>query len=59
MLFEESVCYDQCIFLAKLCYPLPCFILYSKAKLACYSKYLTYLCIPVLYDDKAIFFGGY
>ena len=31
MLLEEGVCYDQCIFLAKLYYSLPCFILYSKA----------------------------
>ena len=36
MLLEEGVCYDQCIFLAKLYEPLPCFILYSKAKFACY-----------------------
>ena len=38
---------------------LPCFILDSKAKLACYSKYLTtsYFCIPVSYDEKDIFFG--
>ena len=49
MLLEEAVCYDQCILLAKLCYPLPCFILYSKAKLASYSRYLltSYFCIPV------------
>ena len=32
MLLEEGVCYDQCIFLAKLYYSLPCFIPYSKAK---------------------------
>ena len=36
---EEGVCYDQCVLLAKLCYPLPCFILYSKAKFACYPRY--------------------
>ena len=31
------------------CQPLPCFILYSKAKLSCYSRYLltSYFCIPV------------
>ena len=48
VLLEEGVCYDHCILSAKCCYPLPCFILYSKAKLACYSKYLltSYLCIP-------------
>ena len=34
------------------------FILYSKAKLACYSKYLltSYFCILVPYDEKDIFF---
>ena len=31
MLLEEGVCYDQCVLLAKLYQPLPCFILYSKA----------------------------
>ena len=48
MLLEEGVYYDQCILLAELYYPLPCFILYSKAKFACYSKcFLTsYFCIP-------------
>ena len=58
MLLEEGVCYDQCILLAKLCSPLPCFILYSKAKFACYSRYLlaSYFCIPVPYDEKDIFF---
>ena len=49
MLLEEGVCYDQGVLLAKLCYPLLCFILYSKAKLACYSTYLftSYFYIPV------------
>ena len=37
MLLEEGVCYDKCILLAKHCNTLPCFILYSKAKLAWYS----------------------
>ena len=42
VLLEEAVFYDQCVFLAKLydqCIflALPCFSLYSKAKLACYS----------------------
>ena len=38
--------------------PLPCFILYAKAKFACYSSYLftSYFCIPVPYDEKDIFF---
>ena len=35
-------------------------ILYSKAKLACYSRYFltSYFCIPVPYNEKDIFFGG-
>ena len=34
------------------------FILYSKAKLACYSRYLltSYFCILVPYNEKDIFF---
>ena len=38
---------------------LDCFILYSKAKLACYSRYFltSYFCIPILHDEKDIFFG--
>ena len=34
------------------------FILYSKAKFACYSRYLStsYFCIPVPYDEKGILF---
>ena len=59
MLLEEGVCYDpswQCALLAKLCWPVPCFILFSKAKFACYSSYLltSYFCIPVPYDGKDI-----
>ena len=58
MLLEEGVCYELCILLAKLCLSLPCFILYSKAKLACYSRDLltSYFCIPLSYDEKDIFF---
>ena len=54
VLLEEGVCYDQCVLLAKLCSPFPSFILYSKAKFACYSRYLltSYFCIPVPYDEK-------
>ena len=51
MLLEEGVCYDQYILLAKLYQPLPCFILYSKAKFACYSRcFLTsyFLLVPPL-----------
>ena len=38
---------------------LSCFIPYSKAKLACYFRcFLTsYFCIPVPYNEEAIFFG--
>ena len=59
MLLEEDVCYDPCILLAKLCPSLPCFVLYSKAKLACYSRYLltSYFCISVPYDEKESFLG--
>ena len=59
VLLEEGVCYDQCVFLAKLYYPLPCFIQYSKANFACYSRcFLTsYFCIPVCYNEKGIFLG--
>ena len=58
VLLEEAVCYDQFVLLAKLCQPLLCFILYSKAKLACYSTYLltSYFCIPISYGEKDIFF---
>ena len=40
------------------CQPLPCFILYSKAKFACYSRYIltSYFCILISYDEKNIFF---
>ena len=41
VLLKEGVCYDQWILLAKLCSPLPCFILYSKAKFAYYSRYFS------------------
>ena len=59
LLLEEGVCYDQCVLLAKLYWPLPCFIQYSKAKFACYSRcFLTsYFCIPVHYNEKDIFWG--
>ena len=40
MLLEEGDCCHQCIVFAKLCLPLPGFILYSRAKFACYSGYL-------------------
>ena len=40
VVLEEGVCYDQCMLLAKLCYLFLCFILYCKAKFACYSRFL-------------------
>ena len=38
--------------------PLPCFILYPKVKLTCFSRYHLsfYFCIPIPYDEEAIFF---
>ena len=53
VLVEKGVYYDQCILLTKLCWPLPWFILCSKAKLACYSRYLltSYFCIPIFYNE--------
>ena len=59
MLLEKGVCYDRCVLLAKLHEPLPCFILYPKAKFACYSRYLltSYFYIQVPYNEKDIFWG--
>ena len=59
VLLQEGVCYNQCILLENLYQPLPCFILYSKDKFAYYSRYFltSYFCIPVLYNEKDIFFG--
>ena len=58
VLQEEGFRYDQCVFLAKLYQPLSWFILYSKAKTACYSRYLltSDFCIPVPYDENIFFF---
>ena len=59
MLLGKGVYYDQYVLLGGLYEPLPYFILYSEAKLACYSRYLltSYFCIPVLYNEKDIFWG--
>ena len=59
VLLEVAVGYDQCVLLAKLYEPWPCFILYAKPKFACYSRYFltSYFCIPVHYNEKDIFFG--
>ena len=58
VLLEEDVFYNQWVVLAKFYYSLPCFIPYSKAKFACYSRcFLTsYFYIPVPYDENDIFF---
>ena len=60
VLLEEDVCYYQCVLLAELYYPLPSFILYSKAKFACYSRcfWTSYSFIPVPYNEKDIFPGA-
>ena len=54
VLLEEGVCYNQCDVLSASA----CFILYSKVKLVCYSRYLLASCfyIPVPYNEKNIFF---
>ena len=43
--------------LDKTLFPLPCLILYSKAKFACYCRYFltSYFCIPVPYNEEDIF----
>ena len=45
--------------LGKTLLALPCLILYSKAKFACYSRcsLTSYFCIPVPYNEKDIFLG--
>ena len=45
-MLEEGVCYDQCILLAKLYLPLPCFIIYSNTKFALqvFLDFLLFLC---------------
>ena len=55
MLLEEGVCYS----LGKTLLAFALLILYSKAKLACYTKcFLTfYFCIPVPYNEKDMLFG--
>ena len=47
------------LFKAKLCEPLPCFILYFKAKFAYYSRYFltSYFYIPVHCNENNISFG--
>ena len=55
VLLVAGVCYDWCVLLANsINYPVPCFILYSKTKSACYSRcFLTsYFCTPIPYNEK-------
>ena len=54
----RSFLYSSSVYYCHLFLILPCFILYSKAKFACDSRYLfiSYFCIPVLYNEKDIFF---
>ena len=56
--WKSFLCYDQYTLLAKLCWPLLCFVLHSKPKLAFYSRYIliSYICISIPYDEKDIFF---
>ena len=58
VLLKEGICFDQCVLLTEVGQPLTCYILYSKAKFAYYSRcFLTsYFCIPVPYNEKDIFF---
>ena len=63
VLLEDSVCCDQWLLLVKhftfvLQSTLPCFILYSKAKLSFHSRYLftSYFCIPIPMMRKTSFF---
>ena len=73
VLLAESVCYERCILLAKLCYPfffffcypLPCFILYSKAwvfyipKDYCkwyYAEFKFSNCVSLIYRDMIDFY---
>ena len=46
------------VFTLQNCLSLPCFILYSMAKFACYSRNLltSYFCIPFPCNEKNIFF---
>ena len=47
------------VFSLQNCQTLTVFVLYSKAKFTCYSRYLftTYFCISVPYNEKDIFFA--
>ena len=57
LVLEEGICYGQSIILAKLCWPLTYFILYSKAKLVYCSRYFltSYFCIPLWWKTHLFF----
>ena len=54
---ERGVFAVTSVLLTKLCWPVPCFILFSKPKLSCFSGYLLtfYFGIPVHRDEKTSF----
>ena len=58
VLLEKGFFYDWYVLLTKLYQPFLFFILYSKAKLIYYSRFLltSCFCIPIPYDEKDIFF---
>ena len=49
LLLEESVCYDQCVLLAKLLLAFALLHFVLQSQLTCYFKHLliSYFCIPV------------
>ena len=53
---EVGVCYDQCIFLAKLICPVLHFALQGQTCLLTRYLLTSSFCIPVPYDEKDIFF---
>ena len=55
MLWEEGVCYDQCILLAKLFFDLPHFVLQGQICLLFQVSLDFLLLIPVPYNEKNIF----
>ena len=57
VMLEKGVWYDDWVLFAKLCYPFPYFVLYSKVKVACYSRYLltSYFCILLPYNERTYF----
>ena len=56
VLLEVGVCYDQCILLAKLCYSLTYFNVYSKVRFAYYSRCLLTSYFGISVPGMDIFF---